>query len=915
MKRILLNFLFFTSLCLSAQEVRKVEDLRQNDAFDLRITIPAANTKLNLVWDFGSGQKVDVEFQVLEVNDGVIQLSIKPKRWFINYQSPQDENVVFYFDSDYSLFGDNKKLFYKFENHSVTASIDLNNNAVKLNFATIPNEQDAWRSRTEWYIQPIEIPKGLRIEPFENTLPDLMLNFKDIIQITLNDFVKVWKERNKEGLSIPDMIDLRKEYNSKSNSPAFIQLISASFDINPNTSIFFTAPKDMPEDRVFIQMGNKRIAPQKGQNNNYRFNFFLSSPKRVYIQDLILDLTPADSINVKYDTSAKAYKIEGRGAANSSYINTISTLYQNEESTKNTILTEVLKKGEEFYKSTLNNYSSDMNDYWLKSAKLSQDYWCVAEQFKSFNKTTKENWMHKAPSVSEIPWTESHFKNIFPFSDYLYQPYTYGEFVNNFFNYKAQETNNSVMTGIKYLQSSIPQYYFSDAILWGYPRSYMTSEALKYLMINFQLDESRREYDDFLSKLHDPEIRESVVNLHNQLTKIEPGANIKDLKLDVEKYIPFKKDVDKYIILLVGDEKIGFNPNLGDYETNIKEIYKNLKDDLQKNNLTDKVDICIITSEAGKALLKDAPEIQKELIFVPDKEIRDYTDKVVSRDRAFIVLRSNGEILNRYHPSEYKSSISFLIWLIQGDIVKQKNQDSASSGVLTIIITILISTLITFFLVRYIIIRRERIKRHIQELELKAIRAQINPHFTFNALGSIQNLISQKKDQEANQYLVNFAKLLRMVLSTSEKKLVSLSDEIQLLDLYLQLEKLRVPFDYVINVDSKISSDNEEVPGMLIQPIVENAVKHGIASMGGGQIKIMFKMADKVLEVEVVDTGNGFSELDMNKNTEKGFGLKSVQDRLSLLNKELHLNISLKIENIKEGAVIKGAKVSLYIPV
>jgi len=842
-----------------------------------------------------------------------------------------------------------------FDDNSVIATINIENTEIQIDYKDNTNTEDeksTGRSRKEWYTQSLNIPKGLRtFQHGEEPTTDLDLDFDKVIKLSLNALTKEWEKNAKTGLSMPWLIDLRSDSKTEANTPAFLQITDASFNLSPNTIVLFSAPKEMPEDRVFMTIGNKRVKPVKKENNVYVFNFFLSSPKRTDINGLKLDITPADSLVAVYNPATKEYEFSGKGAANSTYTQKIAQLYDSEllniaENTKDPAFLENVKKNfaknEEFFKSTLKKYTGGMNSYWIKSALLSFDYWFINErlklyekafdrfnpeeiamlkqylrdnpdQLKEADKSLNLNDLYKFNDEIQIPWRNQHFTNIFPLGDYLYQPYTYNAFAKGFFSYKAKETGNTVITGMKYLQGHIPSYYFADAIFWGYPRSYLISETLKHLMVHFQLDESNREYEDFLKKTHDPEIRESVINLHEQLMKIEPGANIKGLNLDIENLIPLKNKPDKYIILLVGDEKIGYNNILKDYETTTKEIYESLENELKKNNLTDKVDICFIISEEGKSALGDISGIQEKIQFVPDILLRDYKDKIVGNERSFIVLRSDGQIVNRYHPSEYKSSIYLLIKLIQEDILKQKNQNSASGGVLSNIFIILVSASTAFLFARYMVTRREKIKRRIQELELKAIRAQMNPHFTFNALGSIQNLISQKKDKEANDYLVNFAKLLRMVLSTSEKKLVTLSEEVELLDLYLHLEQLRVPFEYTIDVAHDIDIENEEIPGMLIQPIVENAVKHGIVPKGGGRIKINFRIENQVLRVEVIDSGRGFPQATIEPNT--GFGLKSVRERLSLLNKELRLNINLSIENIINNGVVEGAKVSIFIPV
>ncbi len=950
MKRIFLLLVILLSVCIQAQEVRSIKDLRPNDTFDMRISIPIGNAKLNSVWDFDKGYKIDVNFQVLSSNNNSIELAIKPKRLFVLAQNDTEKNTYAFYDSNYF----SKDWFSLFESNSVTTKINIDNGEINTIYKEdIYNEKEksTGRDRKEWYTQSINIPKGLRLfQSIGEPTTDFDLDFDKVIKLSLTALIKEWQKNSKTGLSMPWLISINSN-KQEPNTPVFLQITNASFYLSANTIVTFSPPKEMPEDRIFITIGDERIKPVTRDGNTYTFKFFLSAPKRICINNLKLDITPTDSLIASYNSITKEYDFSGKGASNSAYTQKIAQLYDGKlpNITGNARDTEFLKnvkanfaKNEEFFNSTLATYINGMNEYWIKSARLSFDYWFINQRLELYEKASERfdteqipilkqylkdnpdkfkeadrefnlNNLYEFSDEVQIPWINEHFTNIFPLADYLYQPYTYNSFTKDFFTYKANETSNTIINRMKYLHEHIPSYYFTDAIFWGYPKSYLTSETLKDIMVNFQLDVSNREYEDFLNKLHDPDIRKSVINLHEQLLKIEPGANIKDLKLEIENLIPLKNNPDKYILLLVGDEKIGYNPNLKSYETNIKEIYKSFEDALKEKDLTDKAEICIITSEAGRTSLNDVPEIQDKIHFVPDEKIRDYEDKVVSRERSFILLKSNGQIINRYHPSEYRSSIHFLIKLIQEDIQKQNNQNSASSGVLVIIITILISGSITFLLARYIVIRRERIKRRIQELELKAIRAQMNPHFTFNALGSIQNLISQKKDKEANDYLVNFAKLLRMVLSTSEKKLVTLSEEIELLDLYLHLEQLRIPFQYTLNISENIDIHNEEIPGMLIQPIVENAVKHGIIPKGGGNINLNFQLENHILRVDVIDSGEGFSQT-VNED-ESGFGLKSVRERLSLLNKERHLNINLSIENIMNNGVIKGAKVSIFIPV
>lgn len=178
--------------------------------------------------------------------------------------------------------------------------------------------------------------------------------------------------------------------------------------------------------------------------------------------------------------------------------------------------------------------------------------------------------------------------------------------------------------------------------------------------------------------------------------------------------------------------------------------------------------------------------------------------------------------------------------------------------------------------------RKESLKRQIKELEVKAIRSQMNPHFIFNALNSIQSLINNQQYKEANIYLEKFALLMRRVLNNSEKTFVSLSDELQAVTLYAELEQLRFDFIFDIHVDKGINADLIEIPGMITQPLIENAILHGIAQKGtSGTLKVDISKSGSYLKIVISDNGSGW---DVVNNGHNGFGLKLVRERLNLLN-------------------------------
>lgn len=153
----------------------------------------------------------------------------------------------------------------------------------------------------------------------------------------------------------------------------------------------------------------------------------------------------------------------------------------------------------------------------------------------------------------------------------------------------------------------------------------------------------------------------------------------------------------------------------------------------------------------------------------------------------------------------------------------------------------------------------------------------------FNAINSIQNLIQKKDLVGTNHYLSKFAAVTRATLENAEKEMNALSGELQLLDDYLQMEQLRFGFHYQIENRILVHADLIEVPTMLLQPIVENAVKHGISALGNkGVISITIDQLEQSLQLCVADNGSGFECSEANNKS--GYGLRLSKDRLNLLN-------------------------------
>ncbi len=232
----------------------------------------------------------------------------------------------------------------------------------------------------------------------------------------------------------------------------------------------------------------------------------------------------------------------------------------------------------------------------------------------------------------------------------------------------------------------------------------------------------------------------------------------------------------------------------------------------------------------------------------------------------------------------------------------------------------LLITLVSGGLIIGFLRKREMVKREVSlqamlnqkkltELELQALKSQINPHFIFNCLNSIKLLSHQQKHAEAEKYLDNFAALLHAALEQSSLQQISLQQEIHFLENYLSLEKLRFPdkLNYTIEIDKSLHPAQLLIPSMLLQPYIENAVKHGVAPLRNrqGLVQIRFYQKNNALIAEVQDNGNGI-EKENHDTKGTGIGMENTARRSKLY------DIETRIVNLRTvGVNLKGTLVQL----
>ncbi|WP_159076380.1 sensor histidine kinase [Flagellimonas amoyensis] len=178
------------------------------------------------------------------------------------------------------------------------------------------------------------------------------------------------------------------------------------------------------------------------------------------------------------------------------------------------------------------------------------------------------------------------------------------------------------------------------------------------------------------------------------------------------------------------------------------------------------------------------------------------------------------------------------------------------------------------------------LQQEVSMKETNTLRAQMNPHFIFNSLNSIQHLILQDNKLSALKYLSKFGKIARNVLESSHEVLVTLTEEIELLRSYLELESLRFDnsFEYTIHVDKELDTDQVEIPLMLIQPLVENAIIHGLSGKkeGNRTLSLHFEKKDGLCVIEIEDNGIGRQTAGATKTHGKSRGMQITEKRLNM---------------------------------
>jgi len=498
----------------------------------------------------------------------------------------------------------------------------------------------------------------------------------------------------------------------------------------------------------------------------------------------------------------------------------------------------------------------------------------------------------------------------------LMNPFEWNTSYQNFIKKAQQFKQNrlSWASGKRNLETFLENYYFSQVSLRGYP---LYSQIAKSMDLEFrkgqvEIDVVIPYYQDFINNCADPAMTEPLKKVFETAEQLKIGNQfpIETFLLQDSSVFNLDKLKGKPICLILLEGPKGH--------------IKYYKETIEKFR-SDEIEFIFAKSplQYAEEGVLDSTILEKPnvtYINLPDLSLRsrllfDQT-KIFMLDKWYRIVENNAEDPATH---SYKGSISEFEKSLRKTIETKRYSKAQKTAMIktagwsfgSILFTVLIGLWIYRIRIRRVK-AQEAAKRRIKELEIKAIRSQMNPHFIFNALNSIQSLINGSQFKEANIYLSKFAVLLRGVLNNSEKSRISLSDELQAVELYCQLEQLRFEFKFEISIDPEVDCDLIEIPGMIIQPLAENAVVHGLSGKGDqGKLNVQVKRQNGNLCVCVSDNGVGLQTQKIDELSQKGFGLKLVEERINILNLD-GKEARLTVENRNNA---NGTVATLIIPI
>nr|WP_321406576.1 histidine kinase [uncultured Carboxylicivirga sp.] len=494
------------------------------------------------------------------------------------------------------------------------------------------------------------------------------------------------------------------------------------------------------------------------------------------------------------------------------------------------------------------------------------------------------------------------------------------EYVFFFLDYKIRDITgkgNSITINNFFDQLYIGRYGFCNSAFNG-----VSQYSLKYSSVCDALDQAK--WDVFVTLYH--QFKEEYPNAYKtklldeayeKAKTVAPGEPAFDFELSDFNGKKVRLSDFKGKVLYIDFWSTSCGPCVGSIKRHGKKLEELFKD-------TDIVLLYVALQndvESARKFMEEQGINGVQLIAGGNEEllIRDkyYFDGIPHH----YIIDREGNIVKRGAPEPYEIVPKPSILL---DELKPKEESANSKTIYLLKIIVLSLGGILLLVVGILILNKRANKRKlnlsalntkVRELELTAIRAQMNPHFMYNCLNSIQNLVQQNKSEEAYLYISKFAKLIRDVLKYSDKNEISLAEEIQMIENYVSLENLRFKINFNLSTEEKVDTYSIFIPPLLLQPIVENAILHGLSPKKGDKnLTLEIKSDSGYICIIIDDNGIGREAAQQNKSDNSGKGLSFCKERLELMKQKNQQDYRLSITDKKDNdGIALGTQLEICI--
>jgi two-component system LytT family sensor kinase len=416
------------------------------------------------------------------------------------------------------------------------------------------------------------------------------------------------------------------------------------------------------------------------------------------------------------------------------------------------------------------------------------------------------------------------------------------------------------------------------------------------------------------------EEEEKVANFYNKNSrfdeeiKLRKKSLIKSKRNEVSKRKSIKKDsiTSQKINYKIGTAYIlkeAYKEAIPFLQKSIKDANKN-KDIVVEKDATRKLSESYATigdydnalkSYRGYVELVDALYIKKEQEI---QQAKRFAKKIADNQNRISSLEKDKEL------ARSKISLAYI-----DQKLSEESNRSQRQIIYSLITVISLLILLAWFMFRNS--KQQKLANNL--LALKSMRSQMNPHFIFNALNSVNSFIAVNDERNANRYLSEFSVLMRSVLENSDEDFILLTKEIELLELYVKLEhnRFKEKFDYQINIDETIDLAQFSIPPMLLQPYIENAIWHGLRyRKEKGTLEIsVYKKDSETISISIIDDGIGRKKSQelktKNQLKQKSKGMSTIKNRITILNNMYKERISVTVSDVLETG--EGTKVELLL--